>query len=177
MQPQLMESMRARVRTIYRALTGHDVPEMEITQTPETPPEEELTRSFAELEALVRTAPALADKVPPFSFTPALDVIGAEDEWVIEVAVPGTERADITVECSNGTLVISGIRRPAAGVSGRTYSHMEIPCGPFYRDVTLPFPVRGEPAVELDDGLLRIRVQRAAQETRSVRPEKARQGA
>jgi len=179
MQPQLIESMRAQVRTIYRALTGRDLPEQEVAQqaqasTPAIPPEEELTRSFAELEALVRTAPALAEKVPPFSFTPALDVIGGDNECVIEVAVPGIERGDITVECSNGTLVVSGIRRPAAESGDRSYSHTEIPCGPFYRDLRLPFPVRGEPAVELDDGLLRVRVRSAAQETRGTLPDAAR---
>jgi HSP20 family molecular chaperone IbpA len=176
MQPQLIESMRARVCTIYRALTGHDVPEFEMTRSPETAapetlPEEELTRSFAELEALVRTAPALAEKVPPFSFTPALDVIGGDSEWVIEVAVPGIERADITVECSNDTLIVSGIRRPAPESGSRNYSHTEIPYGPFYRDVHLPFPVRDAPAVELDEGLLRVRVRSAAQGTRSTQPE------
>lgn len=176
MQPQLIESMRARVCTIYRALTGHDVPEFEMTRSsestaPEALPEEELTRSFAELEALVQTTPALAEKVPPFSFTPALDVIGDDQEWLIEVAVPGIERADITVECSGDKLVVSGIRRPAPESDGRSYSHTEIPYGPFYREVRLPFPVREAPAVELDEGLLRVRVRSAAQATRSVQPE------
>lgn len=176
MQPQLIESMRARVYTIYRALTGHDVPELEMTRSPETAapealPEEEITRSFAELEALAQTAPALAEKVPPFSFTPALDVIGDDEEWVIEVAVPGIERADITVECSDDKLVVSGIRRPAPESGGRSYSHTEIPYGPFYRDVRLPFHVRDAPKVELDEGLLRVRVRSRSQETRSTQPE------
>jgi HSP20 family molecular chaperone IbpA len=176
MQPQLIESMRIQVRTIYRALTGRDVPELEIAQLPDTPasetlPEEELTRSFAELEALVRTVPTLAERVPPFSFIPALDVSGGENECLIEVAVPGIERADITIECSNGTLVVSGIRRPAPGSGTRSYSHTEIPCGPFYRDVRLPFAVQGEPTVELDDGLLRVRLQSAVQQTPGAQPQ------
>jgi HSP20 family protein len=164
--------MRAQVRTIYRALTGSDIPEVETAQLPpETPPEEELTRSFAELETLVLMAPTLAERVPPFSFTPALDVIRGDNEWLIEVAVPGIERADVSVECSDSTLVVSGIRRARPTSSDGSYSHTEIPRGPFYRDVHLPFPVRGEPAVELDEGLLRVRVRRAAQETRGTQSE------
>ena len=168
MQPELIESMREQVGMIYRALTGSELPAYEATNSsPEAPREEDVTRSFAELEALVRTAPALAERVPPFSFTPPLDVISDKDELVIEMVVPGIERGDVTVQCTQETLVVSGIRRAAHGSSGRSYSHTEIPYGPFYRDVRIPFPVRGEPVVELDDGLLRVRVQCAAQEARS----------
>lgn len=175
MQPELIESMREQVGMIYRALTGCDLPEyQETNSSPEALREEDVTRSFAELEALVRTAPALAEKVPPFSFTPPLDVISGKDELVIEMVVPGIERADVTVQCTEGTLVVSGIRRVARGSSARSYSHTEIPYGPFYRDVRIPFPIRGEPAVELDDGLLRIRVQSARQETGSEHPEGAK---
>jgi HSP20 family molecular chaperone IbpA len=175
MQPELIESMREQVGMIYRALTGSDLPEYEATNSsPAAPREEDITRSFAELEALVRTAPALAEKIPPFSFTPPLDVISGKDELVFEMVLPGIERADVTVQCTAGTLVVSGIRRAARASSGRSYSHTEIPYGPFYRDVRIPFPVRGEPAVELDDGLLRVRVQSVAREAQSEHLEEAK---
>ena len=40
--------------------------------------------------------------------------------------------------------------------------HAEIPRGPFYRVVPLPFTVERDPRIELEHGLLRIYVEAAA---------------
>jgi len=160
MHPELIESMRDQARAIYRAVTGSDISEGQHPTSASEAPIEEVTRSFIELEALTRATPSLAKRVPPFSFTPPLDVVIEGDDLLVEVAVPGTERKDITVECRNGTLVISGIRR-AQRTEERTYSHSEIPRGPFYRSFQVPFSVTGEPAVALERGLLRVRLKRS----------------
>jgi HSP20 family molecular chaperone IbpA len=73
------------------------------------------------------------------------------------VAIPGVEREDVTVECTQGTLIISGIRRGHGSSHEQTYSG-EIPYGPFYRALRVPVPVSSEPAVDLDRGLLRVRL-------------------
>jgi HSP20 family molecular chaperone IbpA len=159
MHPELIEMMRDQVCTIYRAATGTDIPAAKLA-TSDSEPEPslvEITRSFAELEALTRVNPALAGKVPPFSFVPSLDVFRDGDDLLIEVAVPGVERQDITVECADGMLVISGIRRGHSGSSEQTCSG-EIPYGPFYRALPISLPIKGEPAVDLDRGLLRVRL-------------------
>jgi HSP20 family protein len=159
MHPELIEMMRDQVCTIYRAVTGTDIPAAK-PATSDSEPEPslvEVTRSFAELEALTRLSPSLAEKVPPFSFVPQLDVFRDGDDLLIEAAVPGVERQDITVTCTDGMLVISGIRRGHRGSHGQTCSG-EIPYGPFYRALRLPLPISSEPAVELDRGLLRIRL-------------------
>jgi HSP20 family protein len=158
MHPELIEIMRTRVCTVYRALTGTDMPEPETPASEVEPPAEEVTRAFAELEAMARTDPRLAERVPPFSFTPPLDAIVDENELIIEVAVPGIERSDVTVESVSGTLVISGIPRDHRGAAVGAYSHAEIPRGPFYRAFRVPFPIQGEPIVDLDHGLLRVRL-------------------
>lgn len=163
MHPQLIESMRDQACTIYRAITGSDISNAQPVAPESEAPLEEVTRSFAELEAMTRAIPSLAERVPPFSFTPPLDVILEEDGVLVEVAVPGTERTDITVACENDTLVISGIRR-AQRAGERTYSHGEIPRGPFYRSFHVPFAVTGEPAVVLERGLLRVRLKRSLEE-------------
>ena len=160
MHPQLIKLMRDQVSTIYRAATGSDLPAANTATSEGEPSEEEVTRSFAELEALTRTSPALSERVPPFSFIPPLDVLIEDDVVLVEVAVPGVEREDVTVECGEGTLVISGIRRGHRDCSGRTYSG-EIPHGPFYRVLRVPLSMGCEPAVDLERGLLRVRLMRS----------------
>jgi HSP20 family molecular chaperone IbpA len=156
MHPELIEIMHDQVCAIYRAVTGADMPTVEAADEPE-PPLEEITRSFAELEAVARATPALSERVPPFSFTPRLDIFLDGEDLLIEAAVPGVDRKDVTVECADETIVISGIRRGHHGSNERTYSG-EIPYGPFYRALRVPFPMRGEAAVDLDRGLLRVRL-------------------
>ena len=163
MNPELIESMRDQACIIYRAVTGSDISDAQPPTSGSEAPLEEVTRSFAELEAMTRAIPSLAERVPPFSFTPPLDAILENEGLLVEVAVPGTERADITVLCDNDTLVVSGIRR-AQRAAEWTYSHGEIPRGPFYRSFHVPFPVAGEPAVTLERGLLRVRLRRSPEE-------------
>jgi HSP20 family protein len=170
MHPDLIESMRDQVCTIYRALTGTDMPESEPPTSESETPVEDVTHAFAELEALVRTDPRLAEEVPPFSFTPPLDAILDDNDLVIEVAVPGIERDDVKVENAEGLLVVSGIQRGHRGSAG-TYSHAEIPRGPFYRTFRIPFPVDGEPAVDLDHGLLRVRLRSSAAKPQKEQPQ------
>src|SRR5882724_1923524 len=126
MHPELIASMRDQVCTIYRAVTGTDMPTVEAADGEPEPALEEVTRSFAELEAMARTNLALSERVPPFSFTPRLDVFLDGEDLLIEAAVPGVDRKDVTVECAEGTIVISGIRRGHRGSNGRAYSG-EIP--------------------------------------------------
>jgi HSP20 family molecular chaperone IbpA len=157
MHPELIEIMRDQACSIYRAVTGTDMPAVQAADCEPQPSLEEVTRSFAELEAMARTSPALSERVPPFSFTPSLDVFLDGEDLLIEAVVPGVDRGDVTVECAAGTIVISGIRRGHQASNERTYSG-EIPYGPFYRALRVPFPTSGEAAVDLDRGLLRVRL-------------------
>lgn len=158
MRSELIESMRDQVRAIHRIVTGADVPEPHPADTALEAPLEDVIRSFAELEALTRAIPALAERIPPFSFTPPLDALQEGGDLLVEVAVPGVGLEHVTVECVERTLVISGIRRGHDGGEAVRYSHGEIPRGPFFRTFHVPFPTVGEPMVDLDRGLLRVRL-------------------
>lgn len=164
MHPELIESMHEQVRTIYRIATGADMPEQQASEADAAAPLEEVTRSFAELEALTRTIPTLAGRVAPFSFTPALDAFVDGEELVIEAAIPGVAREDIVVERDAEVLVISGIRRRGRRSLTAGVSHAEIPYGPFFRTFHIPIPTRGDPAVDLDHGLVRVRLKVAPAE-------------
>jgi len=165
MHPTTLQLMHDHVRAIHLALTGDDLPG---ARAPEEPAEaavgEVATRFFA-LEALARQLPTVAERVPRFSFSPPVDLLGTKRELLVEVGVPGVEQGDVEVEQRGSTLVISGCRGGERPTDGRTYYHAEIPRGPFRRVVVLPDAVVGEPRVEVESGLIRIRLARAAHTT------------
>jgi HSP20 family molecular chaperone IbpA len=86
---------------------------------------------------------------------PPVDVIATEDAVLIEVALPGVERDAIKIERYSDALLISGIRPVHHDVFGTVF-HAEIRRGAFYRAIPLPFPLAGEPRIELAGGVLRI---------------------
>jgi HSP20 family molecular chaperone IbpA len=160
MQPRIIQSMHDQVRAIYRALTGEDVAESDASPETTEETDEDITRRFAELEALARVLPSVMERVPPFTFTPPVDIIAAADTVIVELALPGVDREEITAELRPSALVIGGIRRDPAD-RGEVF-HAEIPRGPFLRTIPLPFPIEGEPRIELDRGVLRIYLPLAA---------------
>src|SRR5215813_13891727 len=145
MRPELIDVMQNQVRTIYRAVTGAEVPEPQPSNASSEAPVEEVTRRFAELETLVRGNPFVSELVPPFSFTPSLDAFCVGDQVVVELAVPGVDRSDLNVELSDGTFIISGLRRTPSASANGSFSHAEIPRGPFYRAFRVPIAVQPDP--------------------------------
>lgn len=159
MQAEIIEVMHQQVQAIHRAVTGSDLPEAAPAEhaSTDTASDEVITQRFAELDALVRSMPSVAGRIPPFAFTPAVDVIAGDDAVILEVAVCGVRREDIIVERIPDGLVIRGLRREGSAGRGRVF-HAEIARGPFVRVIPLPFPIEGEPRIELEHGLLRIYV-------------------
>jgi HSP20 family molecular chaperone IbpA len=157
MDPTTVELMLDQVRDIYRALSGDNLPEASPTDAgTEAPPAEEVIRRFADLEALARALPTVAERVPPFSFSPSLDAFDDEHEVLIEVSVPSMERKDIKLERQGELVIISGFRRRERAMNGRSCFHAEIPRGPFHRAVRLPVAKLGEPRIEVNAGLIEI---------------------
>lgn len=158
-----LELMHDHVRAIHRALTGEDPPERAVPEgngTDLTP--ERVASHFAELEALARAIPPVAERVPPFSFMPPLDVIGTERELIFELGVPGIDAGDVHVEIDNGWLVVSGARTGEAPPERRIYLHAEMPRGPFRRAIELQSPTAGPPRLDVDKGIVRVRIAKPA---------------
>ena len=97
-------------------------------------------------------------------FSPPLDVYycnveeGAQGEpkAVVNVEVAGMELSAIGIEVSGRRLTISG-QRPVQETEGRVYEQLEIPRGPFRRQVDLGADVDAERAkATYEDGILRI---------------------
>jgi HSP20 family molecular chaperone IbpA len=156
-----IELMLDHVRAIHRSVTGRELPEPSAPEKMDAPTFDEVARRFAELESLAHALPSIAERVPPFSFAPPLDVIGTERELVFELGVPGIERGDVTVEATGAELMVSGAR-PLRAIDGRIYFHAEMPRGPFRRLVSLPEPTSGPPRLEVENGIIRIKLARAS---------------
>jgi HSP20 family molecular chaperone IbpA len=163
MHPATIEVMHEQVRAIYRALTGAELCEESMLGATEegTPAESDVERRFAELEALARQNKALGARVPPFSFTPLIDVIETGNDLLVEIAVPGVEREDVEVTVGERELIVRGVRRGERVSNDRTYVHAEIPRGPFNRTVHLPYPVDARFQLDLRGGVILVRLHRS----------------
>lgn len=151
--------MHDHVRAIHRAITGSDPPEPRGEAQPAgAPTVEKVARDFATLEALARALPGIAEHVPPFSFTPPLDLIGTERELVVELGVPGVDAESVDAVVDGDRLIVLGARSIDVPADGRVYLHAEMPRGPFRREVPLSSAVSGRPRVDVDNGIVRVRV-------------------
>ncbi len=88
-------------------------------------------------------------------FRPPVDVIAGDEAVILEIALPGVARDAIEIERDADVLRISGIRPVHHDVLGTVF-HAEIRRGAFFRAIPLPFPLAGEPRIELADGMLRL---------------------
>jgi HSP20 family molecular chaperone IbpA len=157
MDPTTIELMEEHVRDIYRAITGGDLPFS--TEPGSEVSIDELASRFIDLESAARRIPTVAERVPPFSFSPPIDVIANDREVLIELAVPGAQRGDVSVVCHGEIVSISGVRgreRERERERAGHYLHAEVPRGPFYRMVHVPVPVGPNITVEVEDGLVRV---------------------
>jgi len=98
----------------------------------------------------------------PFTFrgglrwAPPTDVYETDREYSVTMAVPGLRRDDVSVQFERGTLRVRGVRHEPC-TDRRRYHKMEIPVGPFEREVRLPRPIDVDDIrVTYDDGLLRV---------------------
>jgi HSP20 family protein len=164
-----IELMEAHVRDIYRALTGGELR----GDGPTAPAEDEVSvdevaRRFIDLEYGVRQISTIGERVPPFSFSPLLDVIDCDDHIVLELAAPGVGREDVEVACSGEFVTITGVRSGERGSGGHLYLHAEIPHGPFHRVVRIPTAFVAEPRMQVERGMIRVYLPKA-RETESER--------
>lgn len=96
-------------------------------------------------------------------FAPSVDVQEDEKEFLLTVDLPGVERENMHVECSNGVLDIRAERKEREGGkrSGRRFH------GSFQKTMSLPAGVDAEQIrADYRDGVLSIHIPRP-QETRS----------
>lgn len=156
MQRTTYKLMVDQLQAIHRALTGSDAMVAEGTMPTGEIAAEEVARRFAEVDSTARQVRSVAERVPPFAFSPPIDVIDEERGLLVEAVVPGIDKDDLDIDFREGTLTLSGVRQGERAADGRTYLYAEIPRGPFRRVLRLPTVASGEPRVEVDRGIVRI---------------------
>jgi HSP20 family protein len=103
------------------------------------------------------------------TWTPLADVAVTSDGFIVQLELPGLEREQIEICAEPHSVTVRG-RRPAVGaVHPESYYRMERSHGPFLRSFDLPQAVLPDRVTaELTDGVLTVRLPKAAQGPRRV---------
>ena len=75
---------------------------------------------------------------------PAMDLVEAEDHYVLKADLPGLSEDDIKIEFEDRTLTISGERKSEQETKKDGYVRVERAFGSFSRSLTLPEGIDGD---------------------------------
>jgi HSP20 family protein len=111
--------------------------------------------------------PALAG-----SMTPAMDVYNKDGSYVVEVATPGFDKKDISIDVDGNCLTISGqySKETEEKEKDKRYHYRELRKGSFSRSVTLPQNIdASKVSAMMDAGMLKIEVpMQQAEESKKI---------
>ena len=126
----------------------------------------ELDRPFAEFFRTLTSPwpfrPLLA-LTPGKHFIPTADVFARNGDFVVRMDLPGMDPKEIHVKLEGEELSVAGERKFDKEVKEEGYYRKESSHGTFERHISLPKGIReGDVKAEYDNGVLEIRVPRAA---------------
>jgi HSP20 family protein len=91
--------------------------------------------------------------------SPSIDVYEEGGNAILKAQLPGMKKEEISVDFSDGTMIISGEKKQEEKVEQKNYQMMERSYGAFTRSVNLPTEVQADKAkATFKDGVLEIRV-------------------
>ena len=97
-------------------------------------------------------------------WVPAVDLVEAEDHFVLKADLPGLAEEDVSVEVQDGTLTISGERTAEHEASERGWYRIERSFGSFNRSLTLPDGIDPDGiSASFDRGVLEVRIPKPAE--------------
>ena len=97
-------------------------------------------------------------------WTPAMDLLETEDDFVLRADLPGLSEDDVTIELQAGTLTISGERKPEHEGGPAEYRRLERGWGSFSRSLAVPERIDPESiAARVDRGILEVRIPKPEQ--------------
>ena len=91
------------------------------------------------------------------AWTPLVDVLEDDKEYLIKVELPEVQKNDVRVTVANGTLTISGERKSEKEEASRRYHRTERCFGRFERSFTMPEDANpATVAAGFKDGILQV---------------------
>jgi HSP20 family protein len=95
---------------------------------------------------------------------PAMDLVEADDEFVLRADLPGVTEDDVNIEVEDNVLTISGQRKTEHEERKEGYYRVERASGSFSRALTLPEGVDPESVTAtFENGVLEVRVPKPEQ--------------
>jgi HSP20 family protein len=92
-------------------------------------------------------------------WVPPMDLVEADDHFLLKADLPGLGEEDVKIEVQDGTLRISGERKAEQESRERGWYRIERSYGSFARSLTLPEGVNPEAiSAEFDRGVLSVRI-------------------
>jgi len=96
------------------------------------------------------------------NFIPGLDVSETDDQFLVNVELPGMKKEDIDVSLDNGRLSISGERKFEKEEGGKKFHRVETRYGSFNRSFQLPDNVDEESInATYESGILNISIDKS----------------
>jgi HSP20 family protein len=90
---------------------------------------------------------------------PPMDLVEAEDHFVLKADLPGLSEEDIAIEIQDGNLTITGERKADHEQSEKGWYRVERSFGRFQRSLSLPEGVdAGAVSANFDRGVLEVRI-------------------
>jgi HSP20 family protein len=97
-------------------------------------------------------------------WVPPMDLLEADDHYVLRADLPGLAEDDVAIEVQDGTLTISGERSAEHERQGQGWFRVERSFGSFSRSLTLPDGVDADAvSAEFDRGVLTVRIPKPEQ--------------
>jgi HSP20 family protein len=127
-------------------------------------PVRELTSLQSEMNRLFNTffdTPATAGEQggTPRRWVPAMDLVEADDHFVLRADLPGLDEQDVSIEVDGDVLTVSGERKSEHEERGEGFHRIERSYGAFRRSLTLPDGVDPESvSASFDKGVLEVRI-------------------
>jgi len=110
---------------------------------------------FDENFGRARTVPAATAG----AWLPPVDILESKDAYLIRAELPGMTKEDISLEVNDGTLTLSGERKPQPLACGLEYHRTERVNGRFSRSFYLPQTVKQDDIkANYRDGILEVHV-------------------
>ena len=92
-------------------------------------------------------------------WVPPMDLVEAEDHFVLKADLPGLAESDVNIEVQDGTLTISGERKAEHEQREKGWYRIERSFGSFNRSLTLPDGVDPDRIeASFNNGVLEVRI-------------------